>query len=197
MTPGKVFGIGLSRTATRSLAAALNQLGIRAKWCPHDPTTYSELSSGRFELTILQHYQALTDTPVVPYYPQFDKLYPGSKFILTVREKESWLRSAEKLWTQFRFTGAEPPGAPFWRQFAAFVDFCVYGCHGFNPDRFSYVYDTHVANVQRYFRDRPQDLLVMNICEGQGWEVLCPFLDCEAPDMPFPKIDSFRSPLLR
>ncbi len=197
MHKAKIFGIGLSRTATRTLAAALNLLGIRTKWFPADPTTYSELISGQFSLTILRHYDALTDTPVVPYYPQFDAIYPGSKFILTVREKESWLRSAEKHWTQFDFRGAEPPQAPFWRKFGEFIDCCVYGCHAFQRERFSYVYDTHIENVRRYFQDRPGDLLVMNICAGEGWEVLCPFLGREPPDILFPKVDSFNSPLLR
>lgn len=197
MHSGKVFGIGLSRTGTRSLAAALNVLGIRAKWYPSDPTTYLELISARFQLTVLNEYDALTDTPVVPYYPQFDRIYPGSKFILTVREKESWLRSCQKHWTSFGFTGAEPPNAPFWRQFACFIDSCVYGCHAFNRERFSSVYDTHVQNVQGYFEGRPQSLLTMNICGGEGWEVLCPYLDCATPDVHFPHMDSFNSPLLR
>ena len=176
MHTGKVFGIGLSRTGTRSLAAALNLLGIRAKWYPSDPTTFHELIGGTFELTILRQYDALTDTPVVPFYPDFDRIYPGSKFILTVREKESWLRSCEKHWTTLGFRGAEPADAPFWRQFAYFIDCCVYGCHGFNPDRFSFVYDSHVHNVQRYFEGRPQSLVTVDICGGQGWEVLCAFL---------------------
>jgi len=197
MHTGKVFGIGLSRTGTRTLAAALNLLGIHTKWYPSDPTTYQELISGRFELTVLKEYDGLTDTPVVPYYPQFDRVYPGSKFILTVREKESWLRSCEKHWTSFGFTGSEPPQSPFWRHFASFIDCCVYGCHGFNPDRFSFVYDAHVATVQRFFESRPQSLLTMNICDGQGWELLCPFLECDVPNVPFPHMDSFNSPLLR
>ena len=196
MHTGKVFGIGLSRTGTRTLAAALNLLGIHTKWYPSDQTTFLELVSGKFELTVLQEYDAVTDTPVVPYYPEFDRIYPGSKFILTVREKESWLRSCKKHWASFGFSGAEPAQAPFWRQFACFIDCCVYGCHGFNADRFSFVYDSHVHNVQRFFEDRPQALLVMNICDGQGWDVLCPFLDCPVPKAPFPHMETFKSPLL-
>jgi hypothetical protein len=197
MPSGKVFGIGLSRTGTRTLAAALNLLGIRAKWYPSDPRTYHELIGGQFKLTILEEYDALTDTPVVPYYPQFDKLYPGSKFVLTVRDKESWLRSAEKHWTEFQFRGAESVNAPFWRHFGCFIDCCVYGCHAFNSERFSYVYDTHLRNVQEYFRDRPEALLTMNICAGDGWNVLCPFLGQAVPDVPFPNMTTFNSPLLR
>ena len=29
----------------------------------------------------------------------------------------------------------------------------------------------------------------MNICEGDSWEVLCPFLDKSIPNIPFPKLN--------
>ena len=41
--------------------------------------------------------------------------------------------------------------------------------------------------IKEYFRNRPNDLLVMNICNGEGWKVLCPFLDKSIPDVQFPK----------
>ena len=69
----KVFGIGLSRTGTKSLAAALNLLGIRTRY-------------------------AITETSAVPFCPHFDELYPGSKFILTIRDKQSWLNSCGEHW---------------------------------------------------------------------------------------------------
>jgi hypothetical protein len=42
------------------------------------------------------------------------------------------------------------------------------------------------GEIKEYFKDRPDDLLVMNICAGEGWEILCPFLDCGIPKIPFP-----------
>ena len=45
----------------------------------------------------MSEYQALTDIPVAPYYPQLDEIFPGSKFILTTRPTEAWLLSVEKL----------------------------------------------------------------------------------------------------
>jgi hypothetical protein len=196
MHSGKVFGIGLSRTGTRTLAAALNTLGIRTLWYPSGRRTFLELTSGNFRLTVLNKYDALTDTPVVPFYPQFDRLYPGSKFILTIRDKESWLKSCEKHWTKFGFVGPEPPDAPFWRQFAYFIDLRVYGRHSFDSAHFSQVYDKHVERVGRYFRYRPESLLTINVCAGEGWEVLCPFLGKAVPDITFPHLKTFRSPLL-
>ena len=44
----------------------------------------------------------------------------------------------------------------------------------------------HNKEVREYFKDRPNDLLVMNICAGDGWEKLCPFLDKNIPAGPFP-----------
>ena len=40
-----------------------------------------------------------------------------------------------------------------------------------------------------YFRERPKDLLVLNVCAGEGWEKLCPFLNKERPDVPFPYLN--------
>ncbi|QDU75855.1 hypothetical protein Pan97_28970 [Bremerella volcania] len=191
---GKIFGIGLSRTGTKSLATALNLLGIKTMWYPQDQTTYRELMTAHYRLTVLEEYQALTDTPVVPFYPQFDQEYPGSKFVLTIRDKESWLRSCEKHWQNSTFP---PQEVPFWRKYASFIDLCVYGCNAFNASRFSYVYDRHVEGVQSYFHNRPDDLLIMNICGGEGYDRLCEFLDYQLPEnSEFPKVNDFNANLL-
>ena len=40
--------------------------------------------------------------------------------------------------------------------------------------------------VTEYFRDRPKDLLVLDVCGGDGWEPLCAFLGLEPPRHAFP-----------
>ncbi len=62
----------------------------------------------------------------------------------------------------------------------------VYGCYSFVPERFSWVYDQHVRNVMEYFKDRPDDLLVLDICNGEGFEKLAEFLGRPEPNEPFP-----------
>jgi hypothetical protein len=178
----KVFGLGLSRTGTTSLAKALNILGIKTIHFPNDQATYNELRKGTYRLSILERYQGVTDIPVVPYYAQLDKIYPGSKFILTVREIGSWLESIESHW---RLWVERPPR----KEFTDFVVACVYGTLGFNEDRFRYVYDTYFRNVCGYFANRPRDFLVMNIVDGDSWEKLCPFLGLPIPDVPFPYLN--------
>ena len=179
----KVFGLGLNKTGTTSLGKALNLLGIKTIHYPFKQATYDELRAGNYRLSILNSYQGIVDTPVAPYYPQLDREYPGSKFIFTVREPESWLRSIEAHWPVMRQWCERDP------QFGRFTDFisaAVYGCIEYHRDRFLYAYETHERNVLHYFRNRPEDLLVMDVCRGDGWESLCPFLGLETPADLFP-----------
>lgn len=179
----KVFGIGLSKTGTSSLGQALNALGVASIHYPHDPITYEELASARYDLSILKKYQSITDIPVAPFYPQLDAVYPGSKFILTVRDLEPWLASVENHWAFMRDWARRDA---HFRRFSEFITARVYGTHEYHRDRFVDVYHKHVEAVTDYFSGRPQDLLVLDICQGDGWEQLCTFLDIAVPEHPFP-----------
>jgi Sulfotransferase domain len=174
--PGKVFGIGLGRTGTRSLVAALNSLGVRSIHYPSDDQTLRELKAGQYRLSVLDVYDGAADISVAPYYAELDRAYPGSKFILTVRDKANWLDSIEAHLTNVN---------NFDYEFARFVHTVTYGCEVFHRERFARAYDCHVMNVSSYFSQRPSDLLVLDICKGDGWEVLCPFLARTSP-MPLP-----------
>jgi hypothetical protein len=193
-TFNKVFGIGLSKTGTTSLGLALKRLGIKTIDYPHDPTTLRELEQGNFRLSVLEQYQAVTDTPVAIYYAQLDKLFPGSRFILTVREKDSWLRSVEEHW-KFSEEWAQRH-LPF-RRFTYFIHAAVYGTYAFERERFSFVYDQHVHNVIEYFRDRPEDLLVLDVCRGDGYGKLCRFLGFPVVDEPFPRANTKHEKIVR
>lgn len=176
----KVFGIGLSKTGTTSLAAALQQLGYRTIHYPHDPVTAQQLMLGDFRLRILEEHDAALDTPIVPFYRDLDCEYPGSKFLLTVRRKDDWLRSIEQWWDQQTIWWDREVDRCYFRA-------AVYGCINFHRERFSHVYDTHLENVQRYFQNRPRDLLVFDICGGEGWGKLCKFLAKPIPADLFPQ----------
>ena len=180
---GRVFGLGLSRTGTTSLGHALSTLGIRTIHYPSDARTRQQLRGGDYRLDILERFRGVVDTPVVPFYAQFDRHYPGSKFILTVRDRKPWLASVRALWK--RDKEAFIPNADV-LDYRHFVRAAVYGTLSFNEDRLDFVYETHVRNVLDYFRGRQTDLLVLDICAGEGWDKLCPFLDAAVPDVPFP-----------
>jgi hypothetical protein len=185
----KVFGIGLSRTGTKSLTSALFALGVNVVHYPDDETTLRELVEGNYNFSLLQKYDGITDITVSAFYPQLDKLFPGSKFILTVREKDTWLESMEKHWSgrpAFADADENAFGKETHMKIRRLLRAAVYGCYEFSADRLSYVYDLHYQTVLFYFRNRPEDLLVLDICGGQGWDELCAFLGAPALNQPFP-----------
>ncbi len=202
----KVFGIGLSRTGTTSLTHALTIMDYRTNHFPHDDefrrevTDYLEQGGDRLELSVLNEYDALTDLPICCIYEGLDRAYPGSKFILTVRDKETWLASAQRLWEQV--------GAPIMlnspesveAQFASYVgkkleertighDINVGKSDDattFDRDTMSQFFDAYHAGVREYFKDKPGQLLEFQIVNGEGWEKLAPFLNEPVPSEPFP-----------
>lgn len=86
----------MGRTGTQSLTKALQILELNVVHYPNDQETLLHIQTGHFRLPRLETCDGITDTVVVPYYAQFDNLYPDSRFILTAREIESWLRSGCK-----------------------------------------------------------------------------------------------------
>jgi len=170
-----IFGIGLAKTGTHSLNDALELLGWRSIHYP-DPAL---MLGGRFD-EALDGCDAATDAPVAALYRQLDAAIPGSRFILTQRDLEPWLASLEhhmSLQDPASFMGDSPKGLLRER---------LYGTRRFVRQTMIQARTGHRHDALQYFRDRPGDLLVMDICAGQGWETLCPFVGVPAPDRPFP-----------
>jgi len=179
----KVFGIGLSKTGTSSLAQALQRLGFATKDCM-GVTRYVAGDLSSIDMDTVLANDALTDTPIPSFYRELDARFPGSKFILTVRDRDGWLQSCRKQFNE-RFAAKQTAAHK-----QLFED--LYGTDVFDEQRFTSGYRRFVEDVFEYFKDRPQDLLVMNVSAGDGWEELCPFLGRQIPNSPFPKANVTR-----
>ena len=199
----KVFGIGLSKTGTTSLDKALNMLGIKSKHCPTHDTTYIELVSGKYDLTILSQYDALTDIVASPFYAEFDKVYPKSLFILTIRDVNDWLVSMKKhiektllngRWIDYVNSKNVPlqPGGRKCAKMWSFLHAANDGCLTYSEDRLKRCFELHTANVTKYFEGTGR-LLIVDICNGEGWEKLCPFLGKNTPALSFPHDNKTKS----
>lgn len=168
----KVFGIGFQKTATSSLAAALYMLGynVTGYFGIHDPDISETVYDQAFDLA--DRYDAAQDTPWPVLYKELDEKYPGSKFILTVRPTEKWIKSVVKHFKHYRIPAHE------W----------IYGVPRAwgHEDVYMRRYEEHNRDVIEYFQDRPNDLLVIDITAGDGWEKICPFLGVEVPPVKFP-----------
>ncbi len=183
----KIFGLGLSRTGTRSLTAALHVLGFDTLHYPTDQQTLDTLIRGDARFPQLEHFDGLTDITVSPYFEDLDKNYPGSKFVLTVREEPGWLKSCQNHWTgRDAYEGGTDDEHRIHMEIRRFLRAAVYAGYAFHAERFSRAYKQHEANVRRYFADRPSDLLVLNVAAGEGYEKLAPFLGVPVPPSPFP-----------
>ncbi len=174
---GKIFCLGLSKTGTTSLAAALQMLGYKTRDYI-GVTKYSPGDLSSIDENELSEHDAFTDTPIPTFYKELDARYPGSKFILTVRDMSDWLRSCKK---QFTEKHAEKQN-----EATRNLTNDLYGCDYFQEDKFKAGYQRFVSEVLDYFKDRPSDLLLINVCEGEGWEKLCDFLGKPLPAVTFP-----------
>ena len=167
----KVFCIGFHKTGTKSLAAALRMLGYRV--IGPNGAQERDIASHALgmALAVATTFDAFNDNPWPILYKELDTMFPGSRFILTVRESERWFASVVR-----HFGNVETPMREW-----------IYGAGSplRHEDRYVRRYQAHNREVQRYFKGR-DDLLVMDLEGGDGWAEICPFLGVPAPSSEFP-----------
>lgn len=172
----KVFCIGFHKTGTTSLYAALTMLGYRVSGTIGDDLTAADLRRRGAELCIntAEKFDAVEDMPWPHFFRDLDAAYPGSKFVLTLREPEAWFASLDK---HFGEATTE-------------LNIFAYGADHVpargNREHWIATYLAHNETVRAHFRDRPKDLLELTLADGDGWDKLCPFLDAAVPTAPFP-----------
>ena len=186
LLPTRIFGIGLQRTSTSSLHQAFKILGFDSfHWETNQKAwaIWQEMNALGKSIT-LERYYALCDLPIPMLYRELDAAYPGSKFILTVRSESDWLKSVEWLWDPARNPRYDWNVQPFTHP----IHQALYGRTDFDATAFLERYRRHNAEVKEYFRDRPGDLLVMDMDHpGAGWPELCGFLNKPIPIVPYPR----------
>lgn len=177
-----VFGIGLSRTGTTSLSAALGRLGWNVAHFPDDADTAQSLMFGEYRLKLFGAYNAICDTPAAAFFPQFAEEFPEARFILTTRPLDQWLESVARYWPT-------NDSVRLGSEFDKFIDSVVYGAVKFDQRRFLYAYERHHREVQRVLGESGR-LLRVDICNGDGWDAICEFLEVPVPREPFPHAHS-------
>ena len=181
----KVFGLGLSRTGTRSLTTALHVLGWDTIHYPTDAQSLADMRRADGRFGILDHYDGITDITTIPFFREIDAQYPDAKFILTSRDAASWIRSATNHWTN-RPAFGDPRKTVQQLEVRRLLRNAVYGMLDFDRDHFAEVHRQHERPIREHFAGRPGKLLVYPLTAGAGWEPLCDFLDVPVPMAPFP-----------
>lgn len=176
----KIFCIGLSRTGTTSLSKALIHLNFKCihyanrKWI-----IYPEM---------IPKYRAFADTPISYRFEELDILYPRSKFIYTIRTIDKWIGSMVRFGKKLHRKG---PYSTIYKEYknpeqGVEAHSSLYGPLPHTANNLPQRYQEFDNRVRTYFRGRERDLLVLDICSGEGYERLCPFLGIRTIHHPFP-----------
>jgi hypothetical protein len=188
--PRKVFCIGFHKTGTTSLGKALQHMGLRVcnhktiggKGKRHLLDLCKQNKWREIKKTYIDKFDAFEDTPWPVIYKHVYGMFPGAKYILTLRDSEKWLQSVVNHFgsreTDIRkWIYGEDHGAPL-------------GSESTYLQRF----ESHVKEVVDFSsKTAGMDLLKLDICKGEGWNCLLSFLNkgrltpFAAPSVPFPR----------
>lgn len=201
----QVIGVGMHRTGSMSVKAALERLGFgpcyhglealrRATDAEHWLAAYE--AGGEFDWPVIfEGYRATMDWPTLYFWEQLAAAYPDAKILLTDRDPERWWESHA---TMFRrddtFTRGVTSEEQQWAQESAFgrmrtvlSTIVSAGFDGRPLDKAHClrVFERHYERVRRSVP--AERLLVYRVQEG--WEPLCRFLGVDVPAEPFPRVN--------
>lgn len=201
----KVFCIGANKTGTTSLASVFAGLGYRL--APQIPAErmIGDWAKRDFRRIIrfCRPYQAFQDMPFSLdfTYQALDASFPGSKFILTVRNSaEEWLDSYRRF-TRGLLQGRDETSRenlgsiPYNYQgfFLESLDL-IYGKETPPFDRDTYIksYHQYIEQVELYFRHQPEKLLICNLADRETGRKLARFLKLETESVIVPHLNASR-----
>lgn len=179
----KVFCIGFHKTGTTSLGKLLEKLGYNN--CHGAGPIRKALGDNRMmELLfkrdykvvfdVAEEYDSFNDNPWFSLYQELDVRFPNSKFILVERDESKWIASCIKY---------------FGKSKSAFRMF-LYGKSSpeGNEERYLQVYNKHNDNVKSYFKERKDDLLVVDLEDDVKLEKIVKFLNIDVSISEFPHL---------
>ena len=194
----KVVGAGFGRTGTKSLKAALAQLGFGP--CYHmielhenlDHLVYWQeaMETGRTDWDALfEGYEACVDWPAAYYWRALTAFYPDAKVLLSVRSADSWLKSIQAtIFPTLHGLFDMPPGILRDRREMTYEIIARRTFEERLDDRGYLIaaFNRHIEDVQN---EIPGDrLLTYDVAEG--WDPLCDFLDVDVPQTAFPSTNT-------
>ena len=196
----RVFIIGRNKTGTTSIKRAFEDLNF-------------QLGNQRDAEKLMPYYKNEDFDAIVQYcktaqvfqdfpfsYPEtfkhLDKAFPNSKFILTVRDNaEQWYNSLINFHAK-RFGKGKTPSKDdlqnaeyVWRGWMWECNRLMYGTpenDPYNREQVIQSYLDYNESVKLYFRNRPNDLIIINLNEKGAYQKLMNFLNIESPYSDFP-----------
>jgi hypothetical protein len=185
----KIFCIGMNKTGTSSLHQAFLNLGYKSIHQIPDNISVKDrpiiskkinnnirylLKNNKPPLSNIDNYTVYMDIlPIVQNFKIFNQWYPGSKFIYTDRNTDEWIQSRIKhIERNIKKKEKNVYDGPFLT---------------IDEEEWRKEKEEHYNDVMSYFKDNLSNLLIMDICSGDGYEKLCPFLNIPILKETFPK----------
>lgn len=193
----RVVGAGLGRTGTLSLKLALERLlggpcyhMMEVFAHPEHVAVWQAAARGRAVdwRALFSGYRAAVDWPAASFWPELMKLFPDALVLLSVRDADSWWRSAHD--TIFPASRQAPPE---WR--AMLDDIFAARFTSRLDDR-----DTCIAAFERHntaVREGVPRARLLEWRASDGWDPLCAALGLPVPAEPFPRANTTEEFLTR
>jgi len=154
----RVLCVGFQKTGTSSFGIAMRTLGF--SHYGYDPDLEHVLRDGDVErcVAFAGHFDSLDDLPwsMPEFVAAYRARFPAARYVLLERDETEWLRS----------------------YFGHFGPCCT-------PEEALRRLRNHQARMLDLLAGEAH-FLRLNICAGEGYEKLCPFLDVSVPAGAFP-----------
>jgi hypothetical protein len=197
----KYFCIGRNKTGTTSIKQAFLDLGF-----PVGNQRTAEMLCARYYFSgefqpIIDYCRNARVFQDVPFsfpgtFKHLDKAYPDSKFILTVRDNaEQWYDSITRFHARkFGKDGRIPTVEDLKQEIYPGTGLRLpvrelYGTPAhdpYNKEMLTRHYNDYNASVRDYFKDRPDDLLVINLAEPDAYRKFLEFIGAKSESGGFP-----------
>lgn len=189
----KVIGVGVGRTGTNSLKLAINQLGFGP--CHHMEAVlhnmpaqvplWSAALNGKADWeSIYAGFESAVDWPTAGFFRDLVNVYPSARFVLTLRNPETWADSfAATIYKLLAGRDQGPPEMKAWLDMADGVIAKTGFPAGLDLEGLVAGFVAHNEAVKATIP--ANRLLVFEVKEG--WGPLCEFLDAPVPGEAFPR----------
>ena len=199
----KVFCIGFNKTGTTSLTKALKKHRYKVAPQREGEKLYKDWANNDFTniIKLSEKYEAFQDRPfsMPDTYKHLDKHFHNAKFILTVRDNaDDWYNSFIRFQSKMFGKGIKPTTHQLKQsgyQYKGWIYDVIKKLYGtsdddiYNKDKLLYVYLKHNKEVIEYFKDRPDDLLVINLKDKSSYKKFCKFLGHKKRLISFPHLN--------
>ena len=179
----KIFFIGFNKTGTISLLSLFwDILGLHSEGrvlhgggANMNRKEYDYLGITNPKKDLYEEFDRLGDTLLNQWDIYIDTLwisknfktlykkYSNAKFIFNTRNVDDWIESNKRMVSQLMGDAGD-----------------------YDEKQQREYYNRHTKKVLNFFKDKSEELLILDICSGDGYEKLCPFIGIDIPDEPFP-----------